>query len=328
MSEGLILAIPSKGRLKDQAEAWLADCGLPLASGVAARGYQGRLEAMPEIRVRLAPAADIAAALIAGEIHLGVTGEDLLRESSEPSAAGVALLAPLGFGRADVVVAVPRSWLDVGGMADLEEIAHLFLARTGGRLRVASKYPNLSRAFFARHGLTEYRLIDSTGATEAAPAAGAAEIIVDITSSGATLAANGLRALEDGLILKSEAVLAATARASWSEDAIWAARRLIRIVEGRAAGLAHARLAWPADRSEAAAVALAGLAEAERSEATVASEKVFAACESLVAAGVAPLRVSRSDFLFRADGPWLAAFESAARLLTRSASSGGEAKRL
>ena len=122
--------------------------------------------------------------------------------------------AYLGFGPADVVVAVPECWLDVATMADLDEIAESFYERHGRRLRVATKYHNLTRRFFAGKGVTGYRIVESLGATEGAPAAGIAEIIVDITTTGSTLAANSLKILDDGVILKSEAVLAATKMAA------------------------------------------------------------------------------------------------------------------
>ena len=131
----LIIAVPSKGRLKEQVEAWLADCGLELSVSGGARGYLADLKGLPEAQVRLLSAADIADALGAGEVHLGVTGEDLLRERGEDLDARVLLLKALGFGRADLVVAAPKSWLDVETMADLEEVAHDYLARTGCRCR-------------------------------------------------------------------------------------------------------------------------------------------------------------------------------------------------
>ncbi len=181
MAEPLIFAIPSKGRLKDQVEAWLADCGLPLTASGGARGYQGAIDGFDDVQVRLLSAADIAAALHAGEAHLGVTGEDLLRELGDDMEARIRLLRALGFGRADLVVAAPKSWIDVESMADVDDVAHLYLARTGRRLRVATKYMTQTRAFFARHGVADYRIVESSGATEGAPAAGAAELVVDIT---------------------------------------------------------------------------------------------------------------------------------------------------
>ena len=128
------------------------------------------------------------------------------------------LLEGLRFGRANVVVAVPQAWIDVRGIADLDDVATSFRLRHDRRLRVATKYINLTRGFFAQHGIVDYRIVESAGATEGAPAAGTAELIVDITTTGATLAANGLKVLEDGVILRSQANLVAARAAHWGED--------------------------------------------------------------------------------------------------------------
>ena len=145
----LVFAVPSKGRLKDQVESWLADCGLTLRIAGGVRGYTATLDGFDDIQVRLASAADIASGLIAGEFHLGVTGEDLLREAGHAMDTRVILLRALGFGRADLVVAAPKSWIDVDIMADVDDVAHQYLARTGQRLRVATKYLLQTRRFFA-----------------------------------------------------------------------------------------------------------------------------------------------------------------------------------
>jgi ATP phosphoribosyltransferase len=225
MSAPLILALPSKGRLKEQCEQWLAGAGLKLIAG--GRGYSASLEGAGDINVQLLSAGSIAAALDAGDVHLGVTGEDLIHERGEGALSRIALVRALGFGHADVVVAAPQAWIDVETMADIDEVAHDYLARTGGRLRVATKYTSITRAFFAAHGVIDYRVVPSAGATEGAPAAGAAEIIVDITTTGSTLKANNLKVLEDGVILRSEANLAASLTAPWSAKARRAAGRLL-----------------------------------------------------------------------------------------------------
>jgi len=216
MSDPVILALPSKGRLKEQCEAWLAEAGFTVESASSGRGYSARLAGAPGVSVQFLSAGSIAAALDAGEAHLGVTGEDLIRERSETIDARVLCLRGLGFGRADVVVAAPSAWIDVDTMADVDEVAHDFLARTGGRLRVATKYVTLCRTFFANASVVDYRIVPSAGATEGAPAAGTAELIVDITTTGATLSANNLKILKDGVILRSEANLAASLTAGWS----------------------------------------------------------------------------------------------------------------
>lgn len=299
---GLVIAVPSKGRLKEQVDAWLADSGLRLEISGGARGYMAVLKGLPGAQVRLLSASDIADALDAGEVHLGVTGEDLLRERSEDLDARVLLLRALGFGRADLVTAVPKSWLDVETMADLEEVAHDYLARTGRRMRVATKYLAQTRAFFARHGLADYRITESGGATEGAPAAGAAEIVVDITTTGATLVANGLKVLADGVMLKSQAQLAASLRAKWTPEALASAERLLRIVEARAAALRSATLAWPAsgDAAESDVVAALTAAGASRrpNGLLVDSSQIADASLALAAAGLGPVTVSRPDFVF------------------------------
>lgn len=310
MSGPLIIAVPSKGRLKEQVEAWLADCGLPLQVSGGARGYLAELKGLPGAQVRLLSAGDIADALDGGEVHLGVTGEDLLRERGEDLAGRVLLLRPLGFGRADLVVAAPKSWLDVDSMADLEDVAHDYLARTGRRMRVATKYLAQTRAFFARHGVVDYRITESSGATEGAPASGVAELVVDITTTGATLAANGLKVIADGTILKSQAQLAASLRAPWTKAQLAAAERLLRAVEGRAAALTSATLIWPAtgDAKEAKVVESLVAAGASRrpNGLLVSVEAIAESAAVLTAAGLGPVTAARPDFVFEVVCPPLA----------------------
>ncbi|MFZ5668557.1 MAG: ATP phosphoribosyltransferase [Pseudomonadota bacterium] len=307
MSGPLILAIPSKGRLKEQVEAWLADAGLPLAATPGGRGYTAAVPALPRVEVRLLSAADIAAALDAGDIHLGVTGEDLLREQIADLETRVMLLRPLGFGRADLVVAAPRGWLDVDTMADLEEVAHLHLLRTGRRLRVATKYVVQTRAFFARCGVADYRIVESGGATEGAPASGAAEIIVDITTTGATLAANHLKVIGDGTILKSQAQLAASLAADWDGERLELVRRLLGLVEARARARDSVMLVWPAESDADARAALAELAgRGARPRANgllIAEADLVGAQARLAAAGVGPVAATRPEHLFEPPSP-------------------------
>ena len=306
MSEPLIIAAPSKGRLKEQVEEWLADCGLDLAVSGGARGYLASLKGLPGAQVRLLSAADIADALGAGEAHIGVTGEDLLRERGDLDSR-VLLLRALGFGRADLVVAAPKSWLDVDSMGDLEEVAHEYLARTGRRMRVATKYLVQTRSFFARHGVVDYRIAESGGATEGAPAAGAAELVVDITTTGATLAANGLKVLSDGLILKSQAQLTASLKATWSPEQLATAERLLRAVEARAAALTRATLVWPpaGDAAEAKVVDRLVTAGALRrpNGLMIETDRAADAAAALTAAGLGPVTASRPEFVFEVDCP-------------------------
>lgn len=208
MSVPFSLALPSKGRLMDDAVNMFAVAGLPISKLGDERGYRGMIDGVNDVEVTFLSAAEIAYHLREGSVDMGVTGEDLLREHIGDLAQRAEITARLGFGAADVVCAVPECWIDVSTMSDLDEVSTQFYARHRRRLRVATKYVNLTRAFFADRGVRGYRIVESLGATEGAPAAGAAEIIVDITSTGETLKANHLRILDDGLVLESEAVLA------------------------------------------------------------------------------------------------------------------------
>ena len=297
----MIFAIPSKGRLKDQVEAWLAECGFRLDMAGGSRGYSAELSGLPGVSVRLLSAGDIAAGLDAGELHLGVTGEDLLRERGDDMDSRVMLLRALGFGRADLVVTAPKSWLDVETMADIDAVGHAHLARTGRRLRVATKYVTQTRAFFARHGVADYRIVESSGATEGAPAAGAAELVVDITTTGATLAANGLKILADGVILKSQAQLTASLIAAWTPDQMASLSRLLTVVEAKGRARTLATLVWPAEQDAAGQAAVApfvGQAARRANGALLAAADLFDAAAALAAAGVEPVTVSRPDYVF------------------------------
>ena len=202
------IAVPSKGRMKDDAVAVFERAGLDIESVGNDRSYRGRIASVPGVEVAFLSASEIARELGNGGIDLGITGEDLVREDLGAADEQVEFCARLGFGRANVIVAVPEVWLDVDSMADLGDVASEFRHQHGRRLRIATKYWRLTQQFFsAQHGIQVYRIVESLGATEGAPASGQADIIVDITSTGSTLAANHLKILSDGIILQSEACL-------------------------------------------------------------------------------------------------------------------------
>jgi ATP phosphoribosyltransferase len=229
----LVLALPSKGRLMDQCNAALAKAGIVVERSGPARGYKGEIAGMPDVEVNFVSSGEIAQFLRTGAAHLGITGEDLIRETMADADERVRLLAPLDFGRADVVVAVPACWLDVRHMPDLEEMALAYARLHGRRVRVATKYMNMTRRFFAKSGVTAYRIVESLGATEGAPAAGLAELIVDITTTGATLKANGLKVLDDGIILRSEANLIASNAAPWTPELGALEAQIVAKLKGR-----------------------------------------------------------------------------------------------
>ena len=227
MTAPFVLAVPSKGRLQENAEAFFARAGLGLAKPRGARDYRGTVNGLDNVEIAYLSASEIASQLARGAVHLGVTGEDLVRESIVDADKRVLLIDTLGFGSANVVVAVPQAWIDVRTMADLDDVSTEFRAQHNRRMRVATKYINLTRNFFASHGVVDYRIVESAGATEGAPASGAAELIVDITTTGATLAANALKPLEDGTILRSQANLIASLTAPWGPKARQAARDIL-----------------------------------------------------------------------------------------------------
>ena len=226
----LTLAVPSKGRLQEQVNDYFADAGVTLKQTAGARGYRATLTGLPDVEVMLLSAAEIATSLISGDVHLGVTGEDLLREQAPELAGRIHLVKPLGFGLASVVVAVPQYWIDVSTMADLDDVCAAFVQKHRRRLRIATKYVQMTRSFFAHMGISDYRIVESAGATEGAPAAGTAEAIVDITTIGTTLASNCLTVLEHRTILELHSQLAPSLTSDWNFDFLSAADALLALL--------------------------------------------------------------------------------------------------
>jgi ATP phosphoribosyltransferase len=237
MTAPFVIAVPAKGRLQENTDALFARSGLKLVKPRGAREYRGTITGFEGVEVAYLSAGDITAQLAQGAVHLGVTGEDLVREMIPNAGERVVLLDGLGFGYANVVVAVPQAWIDVRSMADLDDVATAFRQKHNRKLRVATKYINLTRHFFAEHGIADYRIVESSGATEGAPAAGTAELIVDITTTGATLSANALKIVEDGTMLRSQANLVASRLADWGSRELDIARLMLdRVAAQRRAG--------------------------------------------------------------------------------------------
>jgi len=214
----LKLGVPSKGRLMDKTVDWFARHGIALGRSGSDREYAGYVKGIDGVELVLLSAGEIPRELSAGRIHLGVTGTDLIREKLGQWEQQVEELAPLGFGQADLVIAVPRAWVDVSTLDDLDAAAAAFRLRHGFRLRIATKYHRLVREFLREAGVADYQLVDSQGATEGTIKNETAEAIADITSSGDTLRANHLKILEDGLILKSQATLFRARDAGLTDD--------------------------------------------------------------------------------------------------------------
>jgi len=211
------LGVPSKGRLTEEVSGWFAARGIELRRTGSDREYAGKIKGVDGIELVLMAAGEIPRELSAGRIRLGVTGSDLVREKLAQWGAQVVELVGLGIGRADLVLAVPCAWVDVDILDDLDAVAAQFRARHGFRLRIATKYHRLVREFLRKSGVADYQLVDSQGATEGTVKNLTAEAVADITSSGETLRANGLKVLLDGVIHESQATLFESRNAELSD---------------------------------------------------------------------------------------------------------------
>lgn len=203
----LKLGVPSKGRLMEKTFDWFGARGVRLSRSGSEREYAARVEGAEGLELVLLSAGEIPRELAAGRIHLGVTGTDLVREKLGQWDQQVEEMAELGFGHADLIIAVPNCWVDVDVLDDLDAAAASFRANHGFRLRIATKYHRLIREFLYDNGVADYQLVDSQGATEGTVKNETAEAVADITSTGDTLRANHLKILSDGLVLKSQATL-------------------------------------------------------------------------------------------------------------------------
>jgi ATP phosphoribosyltransferase len=211
----LRLAIPSKGRLMDKSFDWFAARGIRLRRTGSERDYAAAIDGVEGVEPVLLSASEIPRSLAAGRIHLGITGSDLVREKVPLWDRRLRVMAEMGFGAADLVIAVPQLWVDCDTLDDLDAVAAAFRRRHGFRLRIATKYHRLTRDFLQARGVADYQLTDSQGATEGTVKTEAAEAIADITSTGETLRANGLKPLSDGLIHASQATLYRATAAPW-----------------------------------------------------------------------------------------------------------------
>lgn len=212
------LGVPSKGRLMEKTFGWFGARGVELKRTGNEREYAGAVAGVAGIELVLLSAGEIPRELEAGRIHLGVTGTDLVREKLAAWDTKVVELEPMGFGFADLIIAVPKCWVDVDTLDDLDAAAAAFRAKHGFRLRIATKYHRLVRDFLRDHGVADYQLVDSQGATEGTVKNETAEAVADITSSGETLRANHLKVLSDGPVHKSQATLFRSRTASLTTD--------------------------------------------------------------------------------------------------------------
>ncbi|OIP87261.1 MAG: ATP phosphoribosyltransferase [Rhodobacterales bacterium CG2_30_65_12] len=212
------LGVPSKGRLMEKTFDWFGARGVTLSRTGSEREYSGAVEGIDGLELVLLAAGEIPRELAAGRIHLGVTGSDLVREKLGDWQDKVLELEPLGFGHADLIIAVPKAWVDVTTLDDLDAVAAAFRAAHGFRLRIATKYHRLVRDYLREHGVADYQLVDSQGATEGTVKNETAEAIADITSTGETLRANHLKVLAGGPVHRSQATLFKSRSAPWTDE--------------------------------------------------------------------------------------------------------------
>ena len=225
----LKIGVPSKGRLMEKTFDWFGARGVTMRQTGAEREYSGAVDGIAGVELVMLSAGEIPRELAAGRIHLGVTGSDLVRDKLADWGKQVVELAPLGFGHADLILAVPNCWIDVDSLDDLDAAAAAFRARHGFRLRIATKYHRLVRDYLTENGIADYQLVDSQGATEGTVKNLTAEAIADITSTGETLRANHLKILQDAVIHSSQATLFAARKAEWTE----ATRACLAVLEQR-----------------------------------------------------------------------------------------------
>jgi ATP phosphoribosyltransferase len=213
----LKIGVPSKGRLMEKTFDWFGARGVTMRQTGAEREYSGAVDGIDGVELVMLSAGEIPRELSAGRIHLGVTGSDLVRDKLADWNTQVAELATLGFGHADLIIAVPSAWIDVDSLDDLDAAAAAFRTRHGFRLRIATKYHRLVRDFLTANDIADYQLVDSQGATEGTVKNLTAEAIADITSTGETLRANHLKILGDSVVHRSQATLFLARRADWAE---------------------------------------------------------------------------------------------------------------
>ncbi len=314
MNAPLIIAVPAKGRLQENAENFFARAGLRLVKPRGARDYRGTIDGLDGVEIAYLSAAEITAQLAQGSAHMGVTGEDLVREMIPNADDRVILLDGLGFGFANVVVAVPQAWIDVRSMADVDDVATAFRLRHNRKMRVATKYVNLTRDFFGKCGIADYRIVESLGATEGAPAAGTAELIVDITTTGNTLAANALKIVDDGVMLRSQANLVAARTADWKNGALDTARKILDRIAGQDRAHAFREMRTRFKGCDDALLVLAreefgivtpfgGPTSSGMLTLHCPPDQVFALADFLRDRGAQAISVSEIDYVFTQDNP-------------------------
>jgi ATP phosphoribosyltransferase len=328
-ADKLVLALPSKGRLQEQCINFLSGCGFDVRRTGNGREYASSLAGMDDVDIIYFRPDEIPSRVEQGDAHAGITGLDLYREYGEGPPISSLLLPGLGFGGARLVVAIPQSWVDVSTLSDLDEAAMLFHQRHGRSLRIATKFSRLTRTFFSEQGIVEYSLVGSSGATEGTPAAGVADFIVDLTSTGTTLAENHLKEIAGGTVLETEACMIASLRdALWGQRALGALEHLVEQVEARmrATSLLVLRFSVPSKTASKIKQRLTGkygcvVSSWEGAPAAMPGDgrtfivaycqrtNLFSAVKFLKSSGAAGIIADRGEFIFEGSSPVFAVFK-------------------
>jgi len=336
-----VLALPSKGRLQEQCISFLSGCGFDVRRVGNGREYVARMVGVDDVNVIFLRPEEIPSRVEQGDANAGMTGEDLYREYGEGSPTSALVMPKLGFGGARLVVAIPQSWVDVASMNDLDEAAMLFHQRHGRSLRVATKFTRLTRAFFANSGITEYSLVESSGATEGAPASGVADFVVDLTSTGTTLAENHLKEISGGTVLQTEVCLIASLRnAQWGPKAVAAFEHLVEQIEARLRAISQLvlRFSLPSETAflrkgqlvqeygcvMSSSDGIDSTPDDGRSFVVTYCQraKLYSVVKFLKASGAAGIIVDRGEFIFEESSPAFESFKQALKGHQTAATSG------
>lgn len=303
----LTLGLPSKGRLKEATERYFKEIGLPIITAGGGRDYSGVLGNIDGVQINFLQASEIAIRLGDGSLDLGITGYDLLAEGN--ILPDTYILKKFDYGHANLVFAVPESWIDVQSLSDLDDVMYFFRQKHNMRFRIATKYINLTTKFLRAHRITNYRIIESQGATEGTPAAGVAEAVVDITSTGSTLRDNHLKIIPEGTILESQAVLGVTLRRQLSKDALETLRRILDFINaydtaknssfihgafspGMKEDILNCMISY---KSQDIQISDSGFS------ALIDNQKLYRFCEALRATGVHLIAVNECQHIFQAE---------------------------
>ncbi|MCY4070588.1 MAG: ATP phosphoribosyltransferase [Chloroflexi bacterium] len=228
-ADKLILALPSKGRLGDASESFFGRAGLRIYKPNR-RQYTATIPSLPPAEVVYQRPRDILGKVGEGRVDIGITGYDIVAEYGDET-EDVIIIEKLGFGRCDLLLAVPDSWIDVTSIADLADLSLRHHER-GKQLRIATKYGNLTKGFMYRQGISQFLLVHADGAMEAAPRMGYADMIADLSETGTTLRENHLRPIDGGKILASQAVLIGNRRSLRESSAkLETLREMIELIE-------------------------------------------------------------------------------------------------